>query len=82
LIRPVSLKSPRLCIIVRSSQSRRRDVEHTGLNIEHHLQRFLEERDHRVQTGQVEVIFDELFCDLAEVFVPREGAEPADPRQR
>jgi hypothetical protein len=44
----------------------------TCLDIEDHLKCLLEERDHRVQSSQVEVILNELLGHFTEVFVSRE----------
>lgn len=54
----------------------------TWFNVEHHLHSFPPERHHRVETREVEVIFDKVLRNLAEVFVAGQGAEPGDPRQR
>ena len=54
----------------------------TWLNIKYHVHCLLPKRNHVVQSGQVEVIFDEVFANFTEVFMARKRAEPADPRQR
>lgn len=54
----------------------------TCLHVEHHLHRLLPERHHPVQPGQVEVVFDKVLRDLAEVLVAGQRAEPADPCER
>ena len=53
----------------------------TWFNIEHHLHSFPPEWHHGVEAREVEVIFDEVLRNLAEVFVAGQRAEPGDPRQ-
>ena len=51
----------------------------TRLDIEDHLHPLLPEWYQGVQAGEIEIIFDEIFRNLAEVLVSWQGAEPADP---
>jgi hypothetical protein len=44
---------------------------HTRFNIKNHLHSFPPERDHRVEASEIEIILDEVFCNLTEVFVSR-----------
>lgn len=53
----------------------------TWFNIENHLHGFFPKRHHRIKSSQVEIVFDEIFSDLAKVLVAGQGTEPADPCQ-
>lgn len=57
------------------------ELMRTGLHVENHLHRFPPERYHRIEACEVEIIFNEVFRDLAKVFVSGQRAEPADPSQ-
>lgn len=59
----------------------RRGRERTRLNIQNHLHRFFPERYHRVEPGEVKIVFDKIFCDLAEVIMAGQGTKPANPSQ-
>ena len=48
----------------------------TWFNIEHHFHGFPPERHHRVETREIEVVFDEVLRNFAEVFMAGERAEP------
>ena len=54
---------------------------HTWLNVQHHFHGFLPKRNHGIQSGQVEVIFNEIFCDFTKVLVAGKGTKPTNPRQ-
>jgi hypothetical protein len=45
-------------------------------DIEDHFHRFFVEGDQACESGEVEIVFDEIFGYFAEVFVAGEGAEP------
>ena len=51
-----------------------------GLDVQDHLQSFLIHGHLALQTGQVEVILDEILRDLSKVLVADEAAEGCDPR--
>ena len=51
-----------------------------GLHVEYHLQSFLVHGYLRLQARQVEIIFDEVFRHLSEVFVAQKTAKGRDPR--
>ena len=57
------------------SEGLSRKVSHrqrlTRLNIEDHLEGLLVKGSERVQTGEVEVVLDEVFADFGKVLVPR-----------
>jgi hypothetical protein len=48
-------------------------------DVEDHLQSLLVHGHLTLQTGEVEVIFDEFFRDLGEVFMTNKRAESRDP---
>lgn len=55
---------------------RQEDMTHLGrgrnrtrLNIQNHLHRFFPEGYHRVEPSEIEIVFDKIFCDLAEVIM-------------
>lgn len=54
----------------------------TWFDVQDHLHRLPPERNHRIETSEVEVILNEVLRNLTEVFVSRQRTEPADPRQR
>jgi len=51
----------------------------TWFYVKDHLHCLFPEGDHGAKTSEVEVIFNEVFGYLAEVFVAGERAEPGDP---
>ena len=58
------------------------NINLTSLHIQHHLHLLLPEWNHNIQPSEIEVVFNEVFCHFAEVFVTRKRAEPADPCER
>lgn len=60
----------------------KRSYKRTRLDVKHHLHGLLPERDHTIQTRQVEIVLDEALADFREVFVTWEGAEPGYPCKR
>ena len=49
----------------------RRGRKRTRLNIQNHLHRFFPERYHRIEPGEVKIVFDKIFRNLAEVIMAR-----------
>lgn len=54
----------------------------TWFDVQDHLHSLPPEWNHRIEASEVEVIFNKVLRNLAEVFVSRQRTEPADPRQR
>jgi len=61
---------------IRGTRERR-----TWLDVENHLHSFFPEWNHCTETSEIEIVFDEILSDLAEILVAWEGAEPGDPSQ-
>jgi hypothetical protein len=51
----------------------------TWLDIQYHFHRFLPEWYHGAESCKIEIILNEVFSNLAKVFVAWERTEPRDP---
>lgn len=47
------------------------ESERTRFDIQNHLHRFLPEGNHRVQPGKIEIVFDKILRNLAEIIMAR-----------